>query len=59
MYEASLRCSTTLTHMPTQNEQQGHILHKKHTVVVDSGTTHLYIAPNVPHGPPETSVATI
>ena len=27
--------------------------------IVDSGATHLYIAPSAPHGPPDTSAATI
>ena len=59
MYEASLSCSSTLMYMPTQNEQQEHILPQQHTGIVDSGETHLYIAPTAPHGPPDTSVATI
>ena len=27
--------------------------------IVDSGAAHLYIAPTAPHGPPDTSAATI
>ena len=45
--------------MPTQNEQQEHILPQQHIVIVDSGATHLYIAPAAPHGPPDTSADTI
>ena len=45
--------------MPTQNEQQEHILPQQHTGIVDSGATHLYIPPNAPHVPPDTSAATI
>ena len=59
MYEASLRCSPTLMYMPTQNEQQEHILPQQHMGIVDSGATHLYIVPTTPHGPPDTSAATI
>ena len=59
MYEASLSCSPTLKYMPTQNEKQEHTLPQQHTRIVDSGATHIYIAPTPPHGPPETSAATI
>ena len=59
IYEASLSCSPTLTYMPTQNENQEHNLPKQHTVLVDSGATHLYIVPTAPYGPPDTSAATI
>ena len=59
MYEASLRFSPTLTYMPTKNEQQEYILPQQHTVIVDSGATHLYIDPTAPHGPPDASAATI
>ena len=59
MYEASLSCSPTLMYMTTQNEQQEHILPQQHTGIVDSVETHLYIAPTAPHGPPDTSSATI
>ena len=45
--------------MPTQNENQEHILPQQHTGIVDSGATHLYIDPTAPHGPPGTSAATI
>ena len=45
--------------MLTTEEQQEHILPRKHTGIVDSGVTHLYIAPSAPHGPPITSAATI
>ena len=41
MYESSLSCSPTLTYMPTQNEQQEHILPQQHTGIVDSGETNL------------------
>ena len=59
MYEASLSCSLTLTYMPTYNEEQEHILPQKHTRIVDSGATHLYVAPKEPHGPPDNIVNTI
>ena len=45
--------------MPTQYEGKEHILPQQHTRIVDSGATHLYIAPSSPHGPPDTSAATI
>ena len=59
MYEASLSYSTTLTYMPTPDDQQEHILPQQHTSIVDSGATRLYISPSAPHGPPDTSAATI
>ena len=59
MYEDILRCSPTLTYMPTQYEKKEHILSQQHTGIVDSGATQLYIAPTAPHGPPDTSAATI
>ena len=59
LYEASLSCSTTLTYMTRQYEKQEHILPQQHTIIVDSGATHLYIAPTAPHGTPDTSAATI
>ena len=58
-YEASLSCSPTLTYMPTPDAQQEHILPQQDTGIIDSGSTHIYIAPSAPHGPPDTSVATI
>ena len=59
LYEASLIYSITLTYIPTQYAPQGHILSQQDTIIVDSGATHLYIAPSIPHGPPDTSAATI
>ena len=45
--------------MPTKNENQENILPQQHTGIVDSGATHLYIAPTTLHRPPATSAATI
>ena len=45
--------------MPTLYEENENILPQKHTVIVDSGATHLYIAPNAPHGPLDTGAAAI
>ena len=59
MYEASLSYSPTLTYMPAPDEQQEHILPQPHTGIVDSGESHLYIAPSAPYGPPDTSAETI
>ena len=59
MYEASLSCSPKLTYIPTQYEKQEHILPQQQTGIVDSGATHLYIAPTAPHGPPDNIAATI
>ena len=59
MYESSLRCSPTLTYMPTSDEQQEHILPQQHTCIVYVGATNLYIAPSATHGPPATRAATI
>ena len=59
MYEASLSCSSTQMYMPTQYEGKENILPQQHTVIVDSGATHLHIASTAPHGPIDTSAATI
>ena len=45
--------------MHTQNEKKEHILPQQHTGIVYSGATHLYIASTAPHGPHDTSAATI
>ena len=45
VYEASLRYSPT---------QQENIFPQHHTGIVDSGATHLYIAPSAPHGQSDT-----
>ena len=58
-YKASLSCSPPLTYIPTPDAQQGHILPQQDTGIVDSGATNLYIDPSAPHGPPDTSAATI
>ena len=59
MYEYSLSCSPTLTYMTTPDEKQENILPQQHTVIVDSGATHLYINPSTPNGMPDTRAATI
>ena len=59
LYGDSLGCSPTLTYMPTPDAQQKHIIPKQDTGIVDSGATHLYIAPFAPHGPPNTSAPAI
>ena len=57
MYEASLRCSLTRkTYIPEENENS---LPPEQTGIVDSGATHLYIAPNAPHGTMDTSASII
>ena len=57
MYEASLSCSPTRkTYISEENENS---LLPEHTGIVDSGETHLYIAPNAPHGPLDTSTIRI
>ena len=45
--------------MPTLYEEKENILPQQHTGILDSGATHLYIAPNAPHGPLDTSTATV
>ena len=55
MYEASLRFSTNLTYMPTPDVQQENIIPQQEKGILDSGATHLYIAPSTPYGPPDTS----
>ena len=59
MYESSLSCSHTQTYMPTQYEKKENILPQQQTRILDSEATHLYIVPTVPHGPLDTSAATI
>ena len=57
MCEASLSCSPTCNmYISEENEN---ILLPEHTGIVDSGATHLYIAPNAPHGPLDTSATRI
>ena len=58
MYEASLGCSPAQTYMPTLYEENENTPPQKHTGIVDSGETHLYIATNAPHGPLDTGAAT-
>ena len=50
MYEASLSCSPT---------QHGNSLPQHHTGIVDSGATHIYIAPSAPHVHPNTKAIPI
>ena len=59
IYEASLSCSTTHTYIPKIYKENENSLPQQHTGIVDSGATHLYIAPNAPHGPLDTSADTI
>ena len=59
LYEASLIYSPTLTYMPNPDAQQEHILPQQETGIVDSGATHIYIAPSTPHGPLDTISATL
>ena len=59
MYESSLSCSPNQTYMPTLYEENESSLPQQHTLIVDSGATDLYIAPNSPHGPLDTSADTI
>ena len=58
MCETSLRYSPTQTYIPTLYEENENSLPQQHMVIVDSGATQLYIAPNAPHGPLDTSTAT-
>ena len=50
LYEASLNCSPT---------QHGNNFPQHHTGIVDSGATHIYIAPSAPHGHPNTKATPI
>ena len=59
MYEASLSCSPTQTYVPKIYEENENSFPQHHTAIVDSGATHIYIAPNGPHVPLDTSAATI
>ena len=57
MYETSLSCSPTRnTYILEENENS---LLPEQTGIVDSGETHLYIAPHVPRGPLDTSAIRI
>ena len=57
MYEATLSCSPTCkTYISEENENS---LLPEQTGIVDSGATHMYIAPNAPHGPLDTSASRI
>ena len=57
MYEASLSCSPTRnTYISEENQNN---LLPEHTGIVDSGATHLYIEPNSPHVPLDTSATGI
>ena len=53
MYEASLSCSPT--HKTYVSEGIENSLPPEQTGIVDSGATHLYIAPNVPYGQLDTT----
>ena len=57
MYEANLSCSPTLSYIP--NPDAPLILPQQDTGIVDSGATHLYIAPSATHGPPDTIDSTV
>ena len=60
MYEASLSCSPTRnTYIPKLSEENENSLLLEHTGIVYSWATHLYIAPNAPHGPLDTSATKI
>ena len=48
MYEASLLCSPTCKTYVSEEHKTS--LPPEQTSIVDSGATHLYIAPNAPHG---------
>ena len=62
-YEASLGCSPTPSYiatLPTKTTAADRIfLLHIYTGIVDSGATHLYIAPSAPNGPPNTSASQI
>ena len=60
MYEAILICSPTLhMYIPKISEGNESSLLQEHTGIVDSGATHLYIAPNASHGPLDISATKI
>ena len=57
MYEASLSCiPTRKTYVSEGNENS---LTPEQTGIVDSGATHLYIAPNAPYGQLDTTASKI
>ena len=57
MYEASLSCSPTRKNYISEKSE--HSLPPKQTGIVDSGVTHLYIAPNAPYGQLDTTASKI
>ena len=57
LYESSLSCIPTLSYIPTPDAPQ--ILPQQDTGIVDSGATHLYLAPTAPHGSMDSSASTI
>ena len=59
MYETNLIYSPTQTYVPKISEENENNLSQQHTGIVDLGATRTYIAPNAPHGPLDTSAATI
>ena len=63
LYEYILRCSPPPSSIPTiftnTTTEAQRYLPQRDTDVLDSGTTHLYIASTAPHGPPDTSTQKI
>ena len=57
MYEASLSCSPTRKTYASEGNEN--ILPPEQTGIVDSGATHLYIAPNAPYGQLDTTASKI
>ena len=52
LYANILRCSPPPNKKTTMADQ---VLPRRDTAIVDSGATHIYIAPRTPHGPPDTT----
>ena len=57
MYEASLSCSPTCKTYVSEGKKNS--LPPEQTCIVDSGETHLYIAPNAPYGQLDTTASKI
>ena len=57
MHEDSLSCIPTRKTYNSEENENSQL--PEHTVIVDSGATHLYIGPNAPHGPLDTRASRI
>ena len=57
LYESRSKWSPTPSYIHNPDSQR--IFPQKYTGIVDSGATHLHLAPSAPHDPPNTSTSQI